>query len=93
MSAWYMDMCVNAPLPVTSPIAHTPVRRAHPAVGGYGPGRLVQADRGHAERGQVDPAPGGDEQPLGGYGAHAQVDGEVAAVVADPLGRGVWCRP
>ena len=53
-----------------------PVRRAHPAVGGYLVGRLIQADRRHAERGQVDPAPGGDEQPLGGYGAHAQVDGE-----------------
>ena len=24
ISAWYMDMCVNAPWPVTSPIAHTP---------------------------------------------------------------------
>ena len=24
MAAWYIDMCVNLPLPTTSPIAHTP---------------------------------------------------------------------
>ena len=34
MSAWYMDMWVNAPLPVTSPSAHTPsAARIHPSVG------------------------------------------------------------
>ena len=33
MSAWYMDMWVNAPLPVTSPIAHTPsAARIQPSV-------------------------------------------------------------
>ena len=34
MSAWYMDMCVNAPFPVTSPMAHTPsAARIQPSVG------------------------------------------------------------
>ena len=34
MSAWYMDMCVKAPFPVTSPMAHTPsAARIQPSVG------------------------------------------------------------
>ena len=69
MPAWYMDMCVNAPLPVISPIAHTPsAARIQPSVG-ISWAASIQADGRHAERGQVDPAPGGDEQPLGGYRA------------------------
>ena len=74
MSAWYMDMCVKAPFPVTSPMAHTPsAARIHPSVGMVR-ALLVQADRGDAERGQVHPAPGRDEQPLGGDDAIAQVN-------------------
>src|SRR6201996_5381586 len=89
MPAWYIDMWVNAPWPVMSPMAHTPSAAPRPpAVVRDHLRRLVQADSRHAQRGQVGPAPGRDQQPLGGQRRIVQAHGELAAVVTDLPGRG-----
>ena len=48
-------MCVNAPLPVMSPIAQSPVAGAHPLVDVERPGVRVEPDGLQAEVGEVGP--------------------------------------
>ena len=67
MADWYIDTWVNAPLPVTSPIAQSPSRRrAHPVVDLDGARSRVEPDRLEAEVVEVGGAPGGDQELVGG---------------------------
>ena len=93
MSAWYIEMWVNAPLPVTSPTAQH-ARRVHRAcrvvdrTSARGPAP-VQADRVNAERGEVGPAAGCHQQPLGGQlPAVGEREREPLPVVPDTGRRG-----
>ena len=66
MFAWYMDMWVNAPCPVTSPMAHTPgAARIWSSTGMVRP-RLVHAEHADAEPGQVGAPPGGHQHRVRG---------------------------
>ena len=77
MSAWYMDMWVNAPWPVMSPMAHTPGRDPQVVIHRDGVRALVHAHHAHADPGQVSPPPGRDEQRVPGHlGAVGQGQGE-----------------
>ena len=62
---WYIDTCVNAPLPVTSPIAQSPVAGPHPVVHLDGASGGVEADGLEAEVVEVRDAAGGDQHLVG----------------------------
>ena len=79
MPAWYMDMWVNAPLPVMSPSAHTPGAARMWLVHRDGPQALVDAHRAGADPGEVGAPAGGHQQRVTGEVLPAvQGDGEAS---------------
>ncbi len=67
MSAWYIETWVNAPLAGDVTDRPHPVGALHPemVVDRQRRGRLVEAEGGHVEPGQIGAAPGGHQQPVG----------------------------
>ena len=62
---WYIETWVNAPLPVTSPMAQSPSAAPQPVVDLDRARRRVEPDRLQAEVVEVGRAPGGDQQLVG----------------------------
>ena len=74
IAAWYIDMCVNAPLPVMSPIAQSPSPARMSLVGVERPGVRVEPDGVQAEVGEVRPSTRRDQQLVGLQGLVAGLD-------------------
>ena len=80
---WYIETCVNAPLPVMSPTAQSLLARAHPLVGLDHLEVVAEPDGVQADEVEVGLPAGRDEQLLGGDLLRAEVEGEPVVAVRD----------